>query len=313
MKYDIRELNIKKISVVVAVIFFLIGIVFFHSDMGVFANFLIISVLIGLLPSVIVSYLEYEKIKAIEDEFPNFLRDMSEAQKTETNLSDALRNASKMNYGKLTSEIKKMNDQLSWGIPLQDVLDKFSKRMKNSDIIRRSIGIINEAYSSGGDIAETMESTAVNVNIIKESEKERKSMMSQHVLMMYILFFAFVAITIAISKTLTPMMEIDMSSSMAGGIASFKSPCLSCIGSSNILCISCSTFSGVSTIFGLGTGTRSYYRSIFLSMILIQGIFTGLVSGQIGENSPKAGVKHSLIMTTIGFGIFMISLKLGIV
>ncbi len=307
-------MDIKQISKIMAVVFLLIGIIFFHSDMAILANFLIISLLMGLLPSLILTYLKYERIKDIENEFPNFLRDMSEAQKSGTSLADAFRNAAKTNYGRLTPEIRKMSNQLSWGIPLQSVLEKFSERMKDSDIIKRSVRIIIEAYNSGGDIAETMESTAMNVTTIKEAEKERKSMMSQHVVMMYILFFAFVGITIVISKTLTPMMNMNLGANMLGGtIGSFKSPCISCQGSSNMLCISCSVFSGVSTVFGLGTSTNSYYRAIFLSMIIIQGIFTGLVSGQIGENSPKAGIKHSLIMTTIGFGIFMISLRLGFI
>ncbi len=308
MKYDIQ-----KMSLIAAIALLLAGMIFFHSDMAILANFVILAMIIGILPTAILSYMEYERIKAIEDEFPNFLRDLAEAQKAGTNLPDALKNASKTNYGKLTPEIKKMNDQLSWGLPLQEVLYNFSKRMKKSDIIRRSVRILIEAYSSGGDIAEAMESTAVNVNAIKENEKERKSMMSQHVLMMYIIFFIFIGIVLAISKTLTPMLKMNLSATVGGQTANFGDPCISCANNPNMLCVSCSTFSAVASVFGLGTGASSYYRSLFLSMILVQGIFTGLVAGQIGENSPKAGIKHSLILTSIGFGVFMISLKLGII
>ena len=46
-------------------------------------------------------------------------------------------------------------------------------------------------------------------------------------------------------------------------------------------------------------------------MVVIQGIFTGLVVGQIGEGKLIAGVKHSLIMTSAGFAILMILFQSG--
>ena len=44
-------------------------------------------------------------------------------------------------------------------------------------------------------------------------------------------------------------------------------------------------------------------------MAIIEGIFTGLVAGQIGEGSVTAGVKHSIIMTAAGFSILLIAQK----
>lgn len=308
-KIDLK-MDVKKISAVAAVLFLVFGIIFFRSDVGIIGNFVIISMLIGVLPYVMISYFEYQKIKAIEEQFPAFLRDLAESQKAGTNLLDALRNAAKIDYGRLTGEIKKMSDQLSWGVPMQEVLDRFAKRMRRSDLIAKSVRLINEAYSSGGDIAETMEANATDVNTIKEVERERRSMMTQHVTMMYMIYFIFVGIVLALSKTLLPMLEMNISGGMIG-LGGFQDPCSGCPGS--VFCVSCSTFSIITAIFSLGTGAAAYYRSIFLSMIVIQGIFTGIVSGQIGENSALAGVKHSLIMTAIGFGVFIITFRLGII
>ena len=44
-------------------------------------------------------------------------------------------------------------------------------------------------------------------------------------------------------------------------------------------------------------------------MAVIQGVFSGLVAGQLGEGSVKAGIKHSIIMTTGGFGILLLAQK----
>lgn len=300
-----------------AVILFL-GIIFFHNDTGLLGNFVIISMLVGFLPFVLVAYFNHEKIRVIEDHWPIFMRDMAESQKAGTNFPDALRITSKTDYGKLSREIKKMNDQLSWGIPLQEVLNRFSARMKGSDLIIRSVRIINEAYSSGGDIADTMESIATDVNIIKEYKRERTSRVMQHIIVIYIIYFVFIAIVISLSNTLLPILNMNIvaggtspSVGQGGITAGFSDPCIFCTDG-NIMCISCSTFSVVSIIFSLGTGPISYYRALFLSMIIVQGIFTGLVAGQISSNSALAGVKHSLILTAIGFGVFMIALKLGV-
>lgn len=303
--------NPMHIPPIAAGIFLLIGIALFYNDAGLLGNFVIISMLIGFLPFIIVAYFNHEKIKAIEEQFPIFLRDMAESQKAGTNLPDAFRSATRTDYGKLSKEVKKINDQLSWGIPLQEALNRFSVRMKSSEIITRSARIMNEAYS-GGDIADAMESIAIDVNIIKEVEKERTSSMMQHISIMYIIYFVFIAIVISLSRTLFPMLEMNVGGGLTGGgaIGGFSDPCISCTGG-NIMCVSCSTFTAISLMFSLGAGATAYYRALFFSMIIIQGIFSGLIAGQISSNSALAGVKHSVILTAVGFGIFMIALRLG--
>lgn len=304
-----------RIPPVAAAVILAAGVVFFHGDAGLLGNFVIISMLVGIVPYLVVAYLSHERVRLIEEQFPVFMRDMAEAQKAGSNLPEALRMASKTDYGKLSAEIKKISDQLSWGIPLQETLDRFSARMKGSETITRSVRIINEAYSSGGNIADTMESIATDVSIISETKKERTAVMAQHISMMYIIYFVFIAIVLSLSNTLLPMLNMNLGgisgSSLAGSAGNFNDPCASCTPG-NYLCVSCSAFSTLSMMFSLGTGAISYYRALFLSMVIVQGIFTGLVAGQIGSNSAVAGAKHSFILTAAGFGIFMIVLKLGI-
>lgn len=63
--------------------------------------------------------------------------------------------------------------------------------------------------------------------------------------------------------------------------------------------------------FGPAKAPESYYRSLFLVMIIIQGFFSGLIAGQIVSDSVSAGIKHSLIMTLSGFFIFVLVIKAG--
>jgi flagellar protein FlaJ len=73
-------------------------------------------------------------------------------------------------------------------------------------------------------------------------------------------------------------------------------------------------FSGVSEgIFGIDPGEiSSYYVAIFFFLAIIQSFFAGLVAGQISEGSWIAGMRHSLILVSITFGIFTILVYTGL-
>src|SRR3990172_7616355 len=146
-------MNIKKLPPIIAAIVVFVGVILFYENVALMGNFLLLSILIGIVPYVIVSYLEYQRLRAVEEQIPVFVLDLAETQKTGMGFAEGLRQISKTDYGKLSPEIKKINDQISWGIPLQDAMERFSKRNKGSKVIGRVVRIINEAFSSGGDIA----------------------------------------------------------------------------------------------------------------------------------------------------------------
>ncbi len=308
---SIKEIKLKQIPPIAAAIIIFIGTIVFWGNAALVGNVIILGVLVGTLPYILLSYLEYQQVRAIEEQLPAFLLDLSEAAKTGLSLPEALKTVGRTDYGKLSIELKKINDQISWGIPVQEALDKFSKRMYKSDMVRRVMRIINEAYNSGGDIVRTMESTAADIVAIREAEKDRKTITYQHVMVMYAIYFIFIGIVIGLSRTLIPMLQLNAQTSALGGILSFQDPCATCSLSSNFFCISCTTFLGTCQLFFLGSGTTCYYRALFLLMVIVQGIFSGLVAGQIGENSVLAGFKHSVIMTSVGFATLLILLQVG--
>ncbi len=306
-------MNIKRIPLIVAIALIVVGL-FFYNNIGLMGNFIFLGIVIGIAPYAFLSYMEYSKIKSIEDQLPTFLLDLAESQKVGMTLPEALRQASRIDYGKLTPEIKKMSNQLSWGIPLQQVLNNFSKRMEKSKLIRRVVRVINDAYFSGGNLARTMEAIASDITAIKEAEKERKSVTHQHMLIMYAIYFIFIGIVISLSKTLIPLLSLNVEGGGAlGTFLSFQDPCTICATNPQIFCVSCSIFHVLCVMFELGEGGSCYYNALFILMVIVQGIFSGLVAGQIGEGSVIAGVKHSIIMTLSGFGILILVLKFGLI
>lgn len=317
MDIDIDEIrkNIKPehVPLIVAAVLIIIGIAF-YPNMGIMGNLVVLGIIIGAAPYALLSYFEYSKIRAIEDQLPIFLLDLAESQKVGLTLHESLKQTSKTDYGKLTPEIRKVYNQLSWGIRVQDVFSAFSKRMSKSKLVGRVIRIINETYVSGGDIGRTMEATASDITAIKEAEKERRAVTAQHTFIMYAIYFIFIGIVIGLSQTLIPLLNLGGDVGGTGGIGgmfAFQDPCIECVDNPNIFCANCSIFSVLCLMLDLESGGTCYYNALFVLMAVVQGIFSGLVAGQIGEGSVKAGIKHSIIMTISGFAILVALLKFG--
>ncbi len=187
-------------------------------------------------------------------------------------------------------------------------------RVKLSKIFSRSITIIKQAEKSGGNVAESMGSLAENIQSLRDVQEEKSVLLNQQMLIMYAIFFIFLGISIAILRFLIPLFETP---SNVGGfvLQGFnQNPCDACISSSDIGCFGCTSMFAVSTVFGFGEKeeTASYYRSLFFSMIVIQGFFSGLIAGQISSDSLSAGIKHSFAMLLIGIFIFVLIMRLGL-
>ncbi|MBI1972000.1 MAG: type II secretion system F family protein [Candidatus Aenigmarchaeota archaeon] len=280
-------------------------------DIGVIGNLVFLSVLVIIGPYLIKKYLDHAWIKSLEEQFPSFLRDLSESQRSGMNLIQALSAAAESNYGKLTPEIRRIVNHYTWGVPFERIVEIFISRTKNSELMTRSMRIIKEAYASGGNITSTLESVSRDVAVIKDAEKERKAALGQHVMIMYAIFFMFLIIVLALTKILIPMFKQQSFSLSGSGSFGFSDPCRLCLGSGDLNCAPCSVYGVVCSMFGVGAGVGCYYTALFFSMLMLQGIFGGLVAGQISENSVTSGLKHSMIMSGMGFAVFSILIRIG--
>lgn len=259
----------------------------------------VIGFIAAITPYSFQSYLEHRRLKTMESHFPNLLKDIAESKKSGLSLVKAFQRASKSDYGELNSEIQKVSDQLSWGISFPEVMQRFMDRVEDSGLMSRSLAIILQSFKSGGDISVTMDAIAKDASTIKETEEERKSMMFQQVIIIYAIFFLFVVIVIAMYKILVPLLETTSSiqadtGPFAGGSANycnvpFVSP----------MCQICPAL-------GFGEVNKyCYYKALFMFMILIQGLFNGLVASVTGEGDLKASFKHILFMAPPGFFIYL--------
>ncbi len=297
----------------------LLGIAVLSGSVAIGTNLLFAGVIVLTAPFSIYKYFEFKRTKEFERLFPNFLRDVAESQRAGLTFVQALNVAAKSDYGILSKEIKKMDNQISWNITLDKVLRSFARRMGKSNIIVRSLMIIDQANKSGGNIEDTMDSLAGNIELLRDVEEEKKTLLNQQVMMMYAIFFMFLGITIALLKFLVPLIQTQTVGGVPGQASFFEgfgaNPCKPCVASVDPACIGCGAMFVVSESFAFGSvnDPASYYRSLFFIMIIVQGFFTGLIAGQIGSDSIAAGVKHSLIFLISGFSVFLILVGFNVI
>jgi len=307
------EVTILAISAVSFIVLLVLAISI--SDIAISTNLIFLAIIILFAPYSLYKFFEQKRIRSYEREFPVVLRDLAESQRAGLSILQAIRVAAKSDYGSLNSEIKKLGNKLSWNVPLEDVLMTFAAKMRKSSSIVRSMMVIEQSNKSGGSVEDTMDSLAHNIEMIRDVQEEKNTLLNQQVYMMYAIFFVFVGITIALVKFLIPLSTLQAAEGGLNFLQGSTSPCSPCIESSSFACISCNVFFSVSAALDLGKKTEpgAYYKSLFLIMIIMQGLFTGLIAGQISSDSVAAGVKHSFLMLSIGVAVFLILLKGGIV
>jgi flagellar protein FlaJ len=285
---------------------------------GTMGPILIFSTLIIGIPQFFLRYQKYKVIRDYEDMFPVFLRDVIESLRSGMPFHKAIIHGSKLDYGKFSIEVRKMANQISWGMPFSKVIDQFIERVKTSKRISLASIAIRETYLSGGDVISTLESIAETNIMLQESEKEKAALLSQYVMLMYAIAFIFVGVVAAINKLMVPIFEASLAGASTGQGAFLVNPCSQI--SAELEYGVCDMLAGVAryALFIVDSPAAfyqsigAYYTSLFFLMVLIQSACCGLVAGQISENSVMAGVKHSIIMLTVCMGTFYILIYLRI-
>ncbi len=261
--------------------------------------FLVMGVVVAIVPASAIKYSKYHKYRKMEDHFPTFLKDFSEAIKSGMNFVQAFKIVSKSDYGPLSDELIHASNQLSWGVPFPKVLMQLASRIRSSKIMRQSFTIIIEAYTSGGDIAETMDSIAMNISSIREVNEERKSILSQQVYIMYFIYFLFLGIIVALYKLMIPLLAINVSAADSG----FSGMSL---GGAVNYCDTMPWLCNLGVVMGYDpSDPLTYFRVLFLMMVLIQGVASGVIAGELSEGNATAGIKHAGIMIVSSLLVFI--------
>jgi flagellar protein FlaJ len=212
----------------------------------------------------------------IQSQFPDFLKKLASTNETGMTLRDSIKLMTRTDMG-MSKEIKKIYNDIDWALTINEALRRFANRVR-THVVARSITLVTKANESSGDIGEVLNVAARDAAAEQELKNERRVSMFIYLVIIYISFLVFVGIIYVISSTFLEQMV------KAGERV---------------------TTSGARAVpMSLSRAGLADYNRIFFHGALIQGASSGLIAGVMGEGSVLSGLKHSVIMVTIGYLLF---------
>jgi pilus assembly protein TadC len=261
----ITRRGIKRIAIIstsTAIAFFIVSLIFLFTSPDL--DFMIVIALtIAVAPPSIASILHTRWKDKIEKMTPEFMRDLATASKTGMPLQTALEHASRRQYGPLTTEIKMLVSQMSWGMNFNQALAEFSKRIDLPTINKATV-LILEAGHYGGNLAEIFEATAKYIENVNGWTAKRKMQTMPYVAIFYFSLAIYIFIIIILSNMMfTPLSQLNVSG-----------PAL------------------LTSVLPPAAAKR-----IFLHTALMESLFGGLIAGKINEDNFAAGLKHATVLS----------------
>lgn len=223
----------------------------------------------------------------IEEKFPDFLRDMAEYWKGGLSMTVAVQTLVKSEYGALNDEVKKMSDQLSWGIKFSDVIKQFSERV-GTPLVKRAITLIAEADRAGGKISDILVTAANDSREIKFLEGERNRAIGSYIAVIWTSYFVFLGVITLLGKIFIPAIAKSNTGEEGGGDS----------GGANI---------GNMTIRAIDP---LFFVTVFYYGVTMQAIGNGSMAGLMQNGRFSAGFKHSgmmIIAALLAFNLLVFS------
>ena len=263
------------LSVAIVLIFFALILVFsylgyYTLDLYIYWDFAFISTLILISPIGFYSFYKMKVKIEMQERFPDFLNEVGDSLATGMNIFESLKAAAKGHYGKLTPEIKKMKNQLSWHVSMKNVLFDFAERMKSA-IAYRIIIAIDKALLMGGNTPKIFKAAAKEVDQVNQIEYQRKSVMQIYGLVILVCFFVFLAIIVILNTTIYASF-LDIQSKQVANTA------------------------GVINLSSVNPMLLEYTLYTF---VFVQSIGAGILAGFMADGKVSSGIRYSCLLTII--------------
>ena len=247
----------------------------------IFINFFGYGFILIALPGALYWDKKMKAINAMEEKFPDFLRDLAEYWKGGLSMTLAVRTLANSEYGALNDEVKRMAQQLSWGVAFGDVIVLFAERV-GTPLVRRAISLIGEANKAGGKISDILV-TAANVSReIKFLEGERERAIASYIAVIWTSYFVFLGVIVVLAKVFIPAIASSNSGEESAQIGNM-------------------VIRAIDPLF---------FLVVFFYGVSAQGLGNGAMAGLMATGRLSSGMKHAgfmLIISTLAFNFVAFS------
>ncbi|XGI84628.1 type II secretion system F family protein [Halorutilales archaeon Cl-col2-1] len=239
-----------------------------------------------VIPALTVSFplslfheLKMRRRRKVLRELPDTLKKLSGANETGMTLTESLQMVYETSTGVLANEFEKVYTEIEWDADLNDSFIRFANRMEIPRL-SRTVKLITKANESSGDIGDVLEVAARDVESAYKLDRERFQNMIIYVVIIIISFLVFLFVVVILDNTF--LTNIAESTSGAEGLSQAGGGALS--------------FEEI---------PLDTYRMVLFHSAIIQAFSSGLLAGQMGENSIYSGFKYSIVLTLIALGVFI--------
>lgn len=212
---DIVAMDYVSNKVLICILFILI-IIFARIIEGIFPSFIdiFISALLGFFSiDIYFKFYDYIKKKQIEQDLLNAIIIMNNAFRSGRSTMQAIEIVARELKGPISQEFKKMHLEISYGLSLDVVFERFSKRVESEEVsyITSSLSILNK---TGGNIIKVFSSIEKMLFNKRKLKQEMKSLTSSAKMISKILLimpFVFVVVISLLNPTyFTPLFNTSL-------------------------------------------------------------------------------------------------------
>jgi flagellar protein FlaJ len=251
-------------SIVIFAYLMLLTNVFVIFQLHVFVG---IAITVGMVgPAMITIAIERRK-KEIDKNLPRVLEDISEGLHAGITLVEAIEETSKRGYGWVSKELKLLVAQMSWGIPIEEALENFSKRV-GTEMAKKTTALLVASIRLGGDLRAVFTSTARFLRKLLEANEDRNEQLRPYLSIIYVTLIVFLVTMVMLYNSLSSLYNIQ----------------------SDIVRVAM---------------TQEDLKILLFDLAVAEAIFGGLIASKLSEGSIYPGLKHSIIMLIINMGAFI--------
>jgi flagellar protein FlaJ len=219
----------------------------------------------------------------IENATPDFLDRMASVNEAGLTVVSSIKRVSQTDLGALGTELRRAHRDIEWGADVASALRRMANRTQ-APMLTRSVALVTNAMGASGDISPVLRIAANETEDTRSLREERRQQMLTYLVVIYVSFFVFLGIIVALTVSFIPAIEsASQSSAFSGGSA-----------------VSTGVFSS------LGTVDTDAYSLLFFHVTLVQGVFSGLIAGQLGEGSVTDGLKHATLLVFVTYVVFQL-------
>ncbi len=229
--------------------------------------------LIILVPS-IVEWTNNKYLNAVEDNLPQFLRDVTNEVQSGVPLMFALETASTHDYGPITEPLLQTMDRINVTSDIEGSLLRFGEELVVPQAKRLSLLLI-EAYNTGGSVTDILESSLEIFTVLSNFKKDRESLTNPYMYIVYLGNFVFLVISwVLLTKFLAPFsqMALDVNVQASGFVS--------------------------------GMFRLDYYWAVLFWAAVIESVVGGFIGGKIKHGKISGGLIYASILLLITIFFF---------